>query len=92
MRKYVMPMCWALALDPASKYTQGWAKHLGLEGTYDAIQATWSGWVQNPETLKTLEIIALLCQMFQTPEWDYIQQWDDDEKITIQRNLKIAGC
>lgn len=82
MRRYVMPMCWAIALDPASKITQSWASQLGLDGTYDCVQATWSGWVQNPETLKKLEVIALFASMFQTPEWKYIQQWDQDEKIT----------
>ena len=87
MRRYILPMCWAIALDPHSKYTQSWADQLGWDDTYDCVQATWSGWVQNPETLKKLEIIALMAQMFQTPEWEYIKSWDQDVKITGERKL-----
>lgn len=85
MSRYIAPMCWAIALDPPSKYTQRWAEQLGFDGTYDAVQATWTGHLKNKETLKKLELIVLLAATFDTPEWQYIQQWDDDEKIQAER-------
>lgn len=81
MSRYVAPMCWSIALDPASKFTQRWAEQLGFDGTYDAVQATWTGHIKNKETLKKLELIVLLAATFNTPEWQYILSWDDDEKI-----------
>lgn len=85
MSRYIAPMCWAIALDPPSKFTQRWAEQLGFDGTYDAVQATWTGHIKNKETLKKLELIVLLAATFNTPEWQYIQQWDDDDKITAER-------
>lgn len=85
MSRYVAPMCWALSLDVKNKYTQNWAEKLGLDGTYDAVQATWTGHIKNKDTLKKLELIVLLAATFNTPEWQYIQQWDDDEKIQAER-------
>lgn len=81
MSRYIAPMCWAIALDPPSKFTQRWAEQLGFDGTYDAVQATWTGHIKNKETLKKLELIVLLAATFNTPEWKYILSWDDDEKI-----------
>ena len=66
-------MCWALCLDVKSKYTQRWAEQLGFDGTYDAVQATWTGHIKNKETLKKLELIILLAATFNTAEWQYIQ-------------------
>ena len=85
MSRYIAPMCWAIALDPPSKFTQRWAEQLGFDGTYDAVQATWTGHIKNKETLKKLELIVLLAATFNTPEWQYIQQWDSDERITAER-------
>ena len=85
MSRYIAPMRWAIALDPPSKFTQRWAEQLGFDGTYDAVQATWTGHIKNKETLKKLELIVLLAATFNTPEWQYIQQWDDDEKIQSER-------
>ena len=73
MSRYIAPMCWAIALDPLSKFTQRWAEQLGFDGTYDAVQATWTGHIKNKETLKKLELIVLLAATFNTPEWQYIQ-------------------
>ena len=73
MNRYIAPMCWAIALDPPSKFTQRWAEQLGFDGTYDAVQATWTGHIKNKETLKKLELIVLLAATFNTPEWQYIQ-------------------
>lgn len=73
MSRYIAPMCWAIALDPPSKFTQRWAEQLGFDGTYDAVQATWTGHIKNKETLKKLELIVLLAATFNTPEWQYIQ-------------------
>ena len=85
MSRYIAPMCWAIALDPPSKFTQRWAEQLGFDGTYDCVQATWTGHLKNKETLKKLELIILLAATFNTPEWEYIQGWDDDEKIQAER-------
>ena len=85
MSRYVQPMCWALSLDVKNKYTQQWAEKLGLDGTYDAVQATWTGHLKNKETLKKLELIILLAATFNTAEWQYILQWDDDERIQAER-------
>lgn len=47
MSRYIAPMCWAMALDPPSKFTQRWAEQLGFDGTYDCVQATWTGHIKN---------------------------------------------
>ena len=85
MSRYIAPMCWAIALDPTSKITQSWAEQLGFDGTYDAVQATWTGHLKNKETLKKLELIVLLAATFNRPDWQYILSWDDDEKIQAER-------
>ena len=81
MSRYIAPMCWAIALDPPSKFTQRWAEQLGFDGTYDCVQATWTGHIKNKETLKKLELIVLLAATFNTPGGRKIQWWDEDEKI-----------